>query len=75
MAQPHAERAALIQPCARVAGRPRRYLRAGTQGPALLLVHGFGVAAWHYERNLPGLAQHFQVYAIDLLGQGEAGAP
>lgn len=49
----------------------RRYLTAGDPAnPPLLLVHGFGVGAWHYERNLPDLARSYHVFAIDLLGQG-----
>jgi hypothetical protein len=49
-----------------------RYYQAGSTGPPLLLVHGFGVGAYHYERNIPFLAQHFRVWSVDLLGQGEA---
>jgi hypothetical protein len=37
------------------------YVRAGRQGPPLLLVHGFGVGAYHFERNISMLAQHHRV--------------
>ncbi|KAF8068342.1 hypothetical protein HT031_002031 [Scenedesmus sp. PABB004] len=46
------------------------YVRAGRKGPPLLLVHGFGVGAYHFERNLPELSRSHRVFAIDLLGQG-----
>ncbi|GAX74761.1 hypothetical protein CEUSTIGMA_g2208.t1 [Chlamydomonas eustigma] len=47
-----------------------RYVKAGTQGPPLLLIHGFGVGYYHFERNIPELSKSCQVYALDLLGQG-----
>lgn len=50
-----------------------RFLQAGTRGPPILLLHGFGVGAYHYERNIPALAQHARVWSIDFLGQGERG--
>ncbi|WIA10745.1 hypothetical protein OEZ85_010916 [Tetradesmus obliquus] len=48
------------------------YVRAGRTGPPLLLVHGFGVGAYHFDRNIPELARNHKVYAIDLLGQGQS---
>jgi pimeloyl-ACP methyl ester carboxylesterase len=51
-----------------------RYFEAGSAGPALLMVHGFGVGAYHYEQQLQQLSkQQFRVFSIDLLGQGEPG--
>lgn len=47
------------------------YFTAGDSGPPLLLIHGFGVGAWHYEKNIAALAQNHRVFAIDILGQGE----
>jgi hypothetical protein len=37
------------------------YVRAGRSGPPLLLVHGFGVGAYHFDRNIPELARTHQV--------------
>lgn len=48
-----------------------RYFACGSTGPPLLLVHGFGVGAWHWEKNIEVLAnQGYRVFAVDLLGQG-----
>ncbi|KAL6762310.1 Alpha/Beta hydrolase protein [Haematococcus lacustris] len=49
-----------------------RYFKAGASGPAVLLLHGFGVGAWHFEHNISHLARTHQVYAVDLLGQGRS---
>ena len=38
--------------------------------PPLLLIPGFGVGAFHYERNIPELSKVFHVFSLDLLGQG-----
>jgi pimeloyl-ACP methyl ester carboxylesterase len=43
---------------------------AARQAPPLLLVHGFGASLNQWRDNLPGLAQHRPVYALDLLGFG-----
>lgn len=52
-------------------GRLIRYITAG-QGDPLLLIHGanFGWGMWY--ANIPALAQHFKVYAIDLPGAGRS---
>jgi len=48
-----------------------RWYSAGGSGPVLLLVHGFGVGGYHFERNFAQLSQAgFRVFALDLLGQG-----
>ncbi|KAK3277765.1 hypothetical protein CYMTET_14248 [Cymbomonas tetramitiformis] len=46
------------------------YVCAGSAGPPLVLVPGFGVGEFHWRRNIEELSQHHRVYAIDLLGQG-----
>ena len=50
------------------------YLRARTRegDPDLpmIFVHGFGASIEHWRNNLPAIAQHHTVYAIDLLGFG-----
>jgi pimeloyl-ACP methyl ester carboxylesterase len=57
-----------------VMGAQTRYLHAG-KGPNLLLAHGTGLTADSWYLNIPRLAQHFTVYAPDLLDNGftEAG--
>jgi pimeloyl-ACP methyl ester carboxylesterase len=54
------------------------YVRAGEakpQRPPLLLVHGFGASTDHWRKNISGLDQDFEVYAIDLLGFGRSQKP
>jgi pimeloyl-ACP methyl ester carboxylesterase len=48
---------------------------AGPQGPAILLVHGFGASTDHWRFNIPVLAQHYEVHALDLLGFGRSAKP
>ncbi|WP_017305033.1 alpha/beta fold hydrolase [Spirulina subsalsa] len=43
--------------------------------PPLLLVHGFGASTDHWRKNLSGLQDHFEVWAIDLLGFGRSSKP
>ncbi|KAF5738986.1 pheophytinase chloroplastic [Tripterygium wilfordii] len=43
--------------------------------PPLLLVHGFGASILHWRRNIGTLAQHYNVYAIDLIGFGASDKP
>lgn len=40
--------------------------------PALLLIPGQTESWWGYEAVLPRLAEHFQVFAVDLRGQGRS---
>eukprot|EP00798_Chlamydomonas_sp_ICE-L_P023853 gene23853-9409_t len=50
-----------------------RYLSAGSEGTPMLLLHGFGVGAHHWERNMVELAQAgHRVFAVDLIGQGSS---
>ncbi|MCP9849534.1 alpha/beta fold hydrolase [Cyanobium sp. Morenito 9A2] len=44
-------------------------------GPALLLVHGFGASTDHWRFNIPVLAEHHEVHALDLLGFGRSAKP
>ena len=43
--------------------------------PPILLIHGFGAALDHWRDNIPALAEHHTVYAIDLLGFGGSEKP
>lgn len=56
-------------------GYPILYRHQGTQGIPLLLIHGFGASSLHWRKNIPALAAHHQVYAIDLLGFGGSAKP
>lgn len=46
------------------------YRQQGSCGPCVLLVHGFGVGAFHFEKLIDKLSATCQVWAVDLLGQG-----
>ena len=46
------------------------YIQAGTAGPPLLLVHGFGASSYHWRFNINELARTNRVFAVDLLGFG-----
>jgi pimeloyl-ACP methyl ester carboxylesterase len=49
------------------------YASVGQSGrPALLLVPAQTESWWGYEQAMPLLAEHFQVYAVDLRGQGRS---
>ena len=40
--------------------------------PALLLIPGQSESWWGYEKAMPLLSEHFQVFAVDLRGQGRS---
>ena len=44
----------------------------GESQPALLLIPGQSESWWGYEKAMPLLAEHFQVFAVDLRGQGRS---
>lgn len=54
------------------------YVHAGdrtspaTERPSLLLIHGFGASTDHWKKNIAGLQNEFDVWAIDLLGFGRS---
>lgn len=51
------------------------YVRAGkrqTGRPPLLFVHGFGASTDHWRKNISGLSDDFEVWAIDLIGFGRS---
>lgn len=48
----------------------------GNEGPAVLLVHGFGAFWEHYRDNLRGLAEKgYRVFALTLIGFGRSEKP
>lgn len=54
------------------------YVRAGeprADRPPLLLVHGFGASTDHWRKNVAGLQNDFEVWAIDMLGFGRSDKP
>ncbi|MEB3180914.1 MAG: alpha/beta fold hydrolase [Nostocaceae cyanobacterium] len=51
------------------------YQHQGNSGPAVILLHGFGASCYHWRKNIPALAQHCRVYAIDLIGFGGSAKP
>ena len=58
-------------------GQQIYYVKAGRRGdrPPLLLVHGFGASTDHWRKNVVGLSDEFEVWAIDLLGFGRSAKP
>jgi pimeloyl-ACP methyl ester carboxylesterase len=49
------------------------YARAGSpSAPAVLLIPGQTESWWGYEKAIPLLAEHFEVFAVDLRGQGRS---
>jgi len=56
-------------------GFPIRYQKAGNQGRAVILIHGFGASSDHWQKNISVLGNHYQVYAIDLIGFGFSAKP
>ena len=47
------------------------YVKTG-QGPALILLHGINLGWGEWYKNIPELAKHFTVYAVDLPGAGQS---
>lgn len=51
------------------------FYRSGGGGRALLLIHGFPTSSYDWAAIWPGLAQQFQLHAIDMLGFGQSDKP
>lgn len=58
-------------------GEPVYYVKMGERNnrPPLLLIHGFGASTDHWRKNVTGLSDEFEVWAIDLLGFGRSAKP
>ncbi|CAI7866442.1 unnamed protein product [Closterium sp. NIES-53] len=57
-------------------GHSIRYQQSGSQGPPILLIHGFGASSDHWRHTLKALgASGHRVFAIDLLGYGYSDKP
>lgn len=56
-------------------GFPICYQTQGNEGPAVILIHGFGASWAHWRKNIPALAKNCRVYAIDLIGFGASAKP
>jgi pimeloyl-ACP methyl ester carboxylesterase len=41
--------------------------------PPMVLLPGYGAGAGFYFRNIDGIARHFRLHAVDLLGTGMSG--
>ena len=59
----------------RIDGINTRYWQAGTQGSAVLLLHGIGCSVLEWARNIAALAVSHRVFAVDLLGFGLTDKP
>src|ERR1700720_2661416 len=57
---------------AKVNGTELHYVAAGTEGPPVLLVHGFPETWWTFRKLIPLLAASHRVYALDLRGFGDS---
>eukprot|EP00877_Chromochloris_zofingiensis_P006106 jgi/Chrzof1/1749/Cz10g19170.t1_PPH1 len=51
-------------------GHKIHYVQAGSEGPPVVLIHGYGASAYHWRYQIPALSQTNRVYAVDLLGFG-----
>nr|WP_136161873.1 alpha/beta hydrolase [Sphingomonas flavalba] len=52
-----------------------RYLSAGTEGPPIVLLHGWPQSADEFREIIPELSEYYTVYAPDLSGIGGSTAP
>ncbi|WP_431835639.1 alpha/beta hydrolase [Cellulomonas sp. Y8] len=57
---------------AELGGTTLHYVTAGTDGPPVLLVHGFPESWWAFHRVIPLLAAEHRVIAVDLRGFGDS---
>lgn len=49
------------------------YEMHGSTGPSIVLIPGFGVGTFHYQKNMDFLvSKGFKVWSLDLIGQGQS---
>lgn len=53
-----------------VRGVKTRYWEAGSEGSAIILLHGIGCSVLDWQTNIAALAKRHRVYALDMLGYG-----
>jgi len=58
-----------------VNGLHARFLRAGEDGPPVVLIHGLGASAEIWSANIGALAANHRVFAPDLPGFGRTAVP
>lgn len=51
------------------------YYLTAASGPPVVLIHGFGGSASYWQLNIESLAEHFAVYAPDMVGSGCSDKP
>ena len=56
-----------------IAGHHLYYREIGTGSP-LVMLHGYGVSGYMWQRVLPYFAQHYHVFIVDLPGHGQTRA-
>ena len=54
---------------------PIRAERPGDGGRPIVLLHGYGASSFSWRYWIPALAEHHEVWAVDLKGHGSAPAP
>ncbi len=59
----------------RVNGIQLHYLRAGDEGPPMVLLHGWPQTSYAWRKVLPVLARHYRVVAPDMRGMGRSDKP
>lgn len=64
-----------VRVASRVMGNVRVHVRVLGSGPPLLLVHGLMTSSYSFRYVIEPLAQHFQVFALDLPGAGRSDKP
>lgn len=55
-----------------VTGGALHFVSAGSDGPVILLVHGFPESWWAFHKLIPLLAETNRVFAVDLRGFGDS---
>ncbi len=67
--------AQIVDQSIEVGSQTVRYLSSGTEGPAIILLHGWPQTADEFREIMPELAKYYSIYAPDLSGIGGSTAP